>query len=363
MKFSIEREKLISVLSEYTNILKENPIKPIIAGLKIKATPQEVIFTGTNLEVEHIRKIKANIEKEGEVVIKPFLLLEYIKLLEEKDIEFSNENGFVNVHQAEFSVLEGGTYPLIVELDSQELLTIKGSQLVQLFEKAKFAASQSPENIQINCVRAVFKKEELNLVSTDSYRLLFLREKIQCSDNKEISIPMETVNTLCKLLKDYDKEIKVGYSGDMLVITWEDSYFTSKTIGLQYPDFKTILRISAFEKVMEFNKDELKSAIKKVITVAKTSLDAKFGAIFNFKGKTMVINAFSGRAKINQKVNMIKEGDDFKASLNCKFMMDYIDNINGNVIISGNNSSSMFEIKELNNDDYIYILMPLALRD
>ena len=363
MKFSIKREELISVLSEYTNILKENPIKPIVSGLKITAKENQVIFIGTNLEIEHIRKIETEVEKEGEVILKPFLLLEYIKLLEEERIEFSSENGFIAVHQAEFSTLEGGAYPVIPELEAQNLLTIDGARFVSLLDKAKFAAFQSTDNIQINCVRAVFKKEELNLVSTDSYRLLFLRERVQCNEEKEISIPMETINTLCKLLKDYNKDINIGYSGDTLVITWENSYFSSKTIGLQYPDFKTILRISAFEKKMEFNRDELRSAIKRVITVAKTSLDAKFGAIFNFTGKMMVINAFSGRAKINQKVNMLKEGDDFKASLNCKFLSEYIDNISDNVIISGNNASSMFEVKEIGNDDYIYILMPLALRD
>lgn len=363
MKFSIEKEKLISVLSEYTNILKDNPIKPIVSGLKIVAKEDTILFIGTNLEVEHIRKVKADIVENGEVIIKPFLLLEYIKLLDENEIEISSNDSFVTVHQAEFSILEGGNYPIIVELEGQNLLSINGAHFVQLLEKAKFAANLSPENIQINCVRAVFKKDELNLVSTDSYRLLFLREKINCLESKEISIPMETVNTICKLLKDYDRDILISYSGETLVITWEDSYFSSKTIGLQYPDFKTILRISSFEKKMEFNRDELKSAIKRVISVAKTSLDAKFGAIFNFTGKMMVINAFSGRAKINQKVNMLKEGEDFKASLNCKFVMDYIENISNNVIISGNNASSMFEIKELDNDDYIYILMPLALRD
>ena len=60
---------------------------------------------------------------------------------------------------------------------------------------------------------------------------------------------------------------------------------------------------------------------------------------------------------------MLKEGEDFKASLNCKFLAEYIDNISNNVIISGNNASSMFEIREEGNEDYIYILMPLALRD
>lgn len=55
MKFSIKREELISILSEYTNILKENPIKPIVSGLQIKAESNLITFVGTNLEVDHIR--------------------------------------------------------------------------------------------------------------------------------------------------------------------------------------------------------------------------------------------------------------------------------------------------------------------
>ncbi len=35
MKFSINREKLNTIISEYSNILKENPVKPILAGLHL----------------------------------------------------------------------------------------------------------------------------------------------------------------------------------------------------------------------------------------------------------------------------------------------------------------------------------------
>lgn len=363
MKFSISRNLLISILSEYNTILKDNTVKPVISGLKIIAKENKITFIGTNLEVELIKTIEADIEIEGEIVVKHALLLEYIKLLEEDNIIFNLNNGFVNIHQAEFSILDATTYPLIDIVEKNNLLEINGKYFVTLLEKAKFAAAQSNENIQINCVRAVFKTDELNLVSTDSYRLLFLKDKVTCNENKEFSIPMETVNILCRLLKEYDKNISIGYMNDTIIISWDNSYFSSKTIALQYPDFKTILRISSFEKTMEFNRDELKSALRKVITVAKTSIDAKFGAIFNFNGSMMTINAFSGRAKINQKVNMIKNGDDFKASLNCKFLSEFIENLSDNIIISGTNSSSMFEVKELNNNDYIYILMPLALRD
>ena len=162
MKFSIKREELISILSEYTNILKENPIKPIVSGLQIKAESNLITFVGTNLEVDHIRKVEADVKEEGSLVLKPFLLLEYIKLLDEEYIEFILNNGFITVHHAEFSILEEGTFPIITETTPIKLLSINGGEFVKLLEKSKFAASLTSDNIQINCVRAIFKLNEIN---------------------------------------------------------------------------------------------------------------------------------------------------------------------------------------------------------
>ena len=71
----------------------------------------------------------------------------------------------------------------------------------------------------------------------------------------------------------------------------------------------------------------------------------------------------SGKGKITQKVNMLKDGEDFKGSLNTKFLLEFLNNISNNIIMRGTNASSMFEISEYGNDNYRYILMPLALRD
>ena len=69
----------------------------------------------------------------------------------------------------------------------------------------------------------------------------------------------------------------------------------------------------------------LKRALKKVITVAKTSFETKYGAVFDFKNKTLVIkNLIQEKGKITQKVNMLKDGEDFKGSLNTKFLLEFL---------------------------------------
>lgn len=75
------------------------------------------------------------------------------------------------------------------------------------------------------------------------------------------------------------------------------------------------------------------------------------------------IESQSGKGKTVQKVNMLKDGEDFKGSLNIKFILEFLSNISKNLVIKATNSSSMFKMEEFENSDYVYILMPLALRD
>ncbi len=363
MKFNIKRELLANTLSDFALILKENPIKPILSGLKIEVKDNKIVFIGTNLESTLIRTVEGNIVEEGTVIVKPQLILEYVKLLEVETIEVSAAENSLKVHQAEFVTLNDEGYPKVKEVLPIEITRADKDILVNSLEKCKFSAHPLPENLALNCIRILFKNKFTEFVSTDSYRLTYLKENIECSIEKEFSVPLESINAVTKLLKDVDSNVTIGFSDNMLILLWSGSYFSTRTIELPFPDFKGILSYNGFDKNMEFNTNEFKSALKKVLTVAKTSYETKYGAVFDFKNKTLVIKTYSGKGKVTQKVNMLKEGEDFKGSLNTKFLLEFLNNVSENIVIRGTNSSSMFEISEFGKDNYKYILMPLALRD
>ena len=191
-----------------------------------------------------------------------------------------------------------------------------------------------------------------------------MEKKIGAQFERAISLPLEAVNVIIKLLKEKTEVISLELSGENLLLLWEGTYFSCRLTAVPYPNFQGILNQNFFDKKMEFCLEDLKAAMKRVITVAKTSIDAKYGGTFDFKGKQLVVKAVTtGRAKTQQKVAMMKEGDDFIASLNCKYLSEFLDTISKNVIIYGKNSSSMFRVTEEGNEELIYILMPLALRE
>lgn len=361
MKFSINREKLNSIITEYSNILKENPVKPILAGLYISVKNNRVIFKGINTEIELIRYAECNVETEGELLIRPQLLLEYTKLLETENVNFEKRNGYLIVNDAEFSILDEGSYPELFEISTLVAARLNSLKFSKMIEKVKFL-SASTADILFNSVKININLEHIEFVATDSYRLVYLKEEMQNALSREILIPTETAIVIYKILKDFDSEVSISSSDDRLILLWKDAYFSCKLLSLNFPDYKALFNNFKFDKEFEFNSTELNSSLKKVISVTKNSTDTKNVAAFNFKGNQLVISGMSSSAKINQKVNMIKKGDDLKVGINCKYIKDYVDNVEENVVIYASNSTSMLKITEEKNENYVYLVMPVNVR-
>ncbi len=362
MKFSIDKLSAINIISEYSNILKENPVKPVLAGLFIEAKNNIITFKGINNEVELIRYFHSAVEVEGSVLIKPNLLLEYIKLVDEENINFEKKDGFLIVNQAEFSILDESLYPELVEISTLVVAKENSQKLAKLFEKVNFLSSVNSTDMLFNSVKIIFFDKTVELVSTDSYRLIYLKEEMETTINREILVPLDTVNTIHKLLKEIDEEISLSVNEDKLIILWKDAYFSCKLLSLNFPDFRALLNNFSYDKTFEFNKDELTSSLKKVISVTKSSYDSKNVATFDFKGNKLGISGFSSSAKIKQKVNMIKTGEDLKLGINCKYLKDFTDNLEKNPIFYASSSTSMIKITEENNENYLYLLMPVNIR-
>lgn len=363
MKFSINKEKIIGIIGEYSNILKDNPVKPSLAGLFIEAKNNQAIFKGANTEIELIRYANCEVENVGQVLIKPALLLEYIKLVEGENINFEKKDGYLIVNNAEFSILDDSTYPELTEIIPINIATENTVKFTMLLEKVKFLTNSSVNTDTLfNSIKMIFQDNFLELVSTDSFRLIYMKKALNNAINKEILVPGDSITVIYKILKDLDEDFSLATSDDRLIITWKDAYFSCKLLSLVFPNFRPLINNSNHDKRFEFSREDLNSSLKKVISVTKNSYDSKNVATFNFKGNQLVINGVSANAKINQKVNMIKTGEDLKLGMNCKYIKEFIDNIDKNVIIEATNSSSMLKIVEEGNEDYIYLVMPVNVR-
>lgn len=362
MKFSIKKDRLIEIISDFTYILKENPIKPQLCGLYINVTDKAITFKGTNTDSDLvIREVSLNDAINGSVLVKPNLILEYIKLIENDVINVETKDGYLCVNDAQFSTMDISNYPEILENLAIPVCKKKSDFFIKIFDKVKFIVGNDSLDPIFSSVKIIFDTDKVELVATDSYRLVYLLENSSNFLSKEILISNESLNIISKLIKDYDAEISLGTTDNNLVVTWANSYFNTKLLNASYPDFRKLLGSLSYDKEIEINKNDFKSVLKRVISVTKSSTDNKNSAIFNFNNKQLNISGFSGLAKTSQKIDILKTGDDLKLSLNCKYISDFLDRISNNVVINASSAMSMIRMTEFNNENYIYLLMPINI--
>jgi DNA polymerase-3 subunit beta len=348
----------------------ENKIRPVISGMYIETEENKILLKGTNLELTITSQMTAEILEEGNAVFAYELVEEYLKEITDTEIIITLNDEKLTIEtedsSSEFSLFDPSEYPTIRGFQGENEYVLPREKFLELLEKSKFAAAQSPDNLAINCLRMELEEGKLQLISTDSYRLVYVSEEVSLDGNLKVSIPLRSVEALIKILNQSKlDEIKFSYEGNQIKFILGETEILSRVIDLVFPDYKGILGNNGYDKNVEVSLEDFIIILKRVQIFVRNNGESKNSGIFEFKGDTLEIKGVSEIAKINESLNVKKEGEDLRISLNVKFLLDYLSLIEKDKIIEikMSTSSGAVELKEKDKENFRYIVMPLALKD
>lgn len=376
MIVKLKRQDFLKRLKIVEKAINENKIKPIISCAYIETRGENLFFCGTNLEATITTEMKCEeIVEEGRIVFQHQLVDEYLREIKDEIVTLSvrDNNLFIESSDSssEFSLMEAEDFPkILVEADffqRQEDFKMNSVELADIFEKVKFAASTSSDNLSINCVRLESEVNNLKFITTDTYRLVFLEKELEKVNEKlEVSIPLNTIEALTKLLRSIEEtEIKFYFYNKQVYFKLEDTLIISRVIDLAFPNYKGILGNNTYNKTLLINSEKFLKVLRRIIIFVRNNAESKYGATFELEGKDLKVNGVNDIAKINEQLEVEYEGDRIKISLNAKFLSDFIQNLNkeSNIMLNFISSNGSVKIKKENDDNYLYIVMPLALKD
>ena len=376
MIVKLKRQDFLKRLKIVEKAINENKIKPIISCAYIETRGENLFFCGTNLETTITTEMKCEeIVEEGRIVFQHQLVDEYLREIKDEIVTLSvrDNNLFIESSDSssEFSLMEAEDFPkILVEADffqRQEDFKMNSVELADIFEKVKFAASTSSDNLSINCVRLESEVNNLKFITTDTYRLVFLEKELEKVNEKlEVSIPLNTIEALTKLLRSIEEtEIKFYFYNKQVYFKLEDTLIISRVIDLAFPNYKGILGNNTYNKTLLINSEKFLKVLRRIIIFVRNNAESKYGATFELEGKDLKVNGVNDIAKINEQLEVEYEGETIKISLNAKFLSDFIQNLNkeSNIMLNFISSNGSVKIKKENDDNYLYIVMPLALKD
>lgn len=381
MHIKVDRQDFLTAVRIVEKSIKDNKIKPILSCVYAKVKDNKVYFTGTNLDTT----IKTSIDvseviREGEIAFSSSIIDEYLKEIKDEFVVLRVENGnilFIETEDSttEYDVFSTEDYPNTFEYinlnENNFKFEMPSQELVEIFEKVLFSAD-APDNIAMNCIRIESNNKTLNFVSTNTYRLTYLKKDVEKEINDfAVSVPADTVSSIIKIVKGLDNElIKIYKEGAHLYFKYKETTIITKLIELRFPNYADILSNITYDKKLSINNEKFTNLLKRVLIFSRSNMESKYSSTYQFKHETnteskLIISALNDIARINEELNISFEGEDLKISLNSKYLLEFIQNIpkEKELILEFMYANSAVKVYEKDNEDYIYILMPLALRD
>ena len=381
MHIKVNRQNFLSAIRTVEKSVKENKIKPILSCIYAKVKENKIYFTGTNLDTTIKTSIDVNeVIREGEIAFSYSIIDEYLKEIKDEFVVLRVENGNILFIETEDSTTEydvhsaedyPNTFENVVLNENNFKFEMPSQELVNIFEKVLFSADTS-DNIAMNCIRIESILKHLHFISTNTYRLTFLKKNIDKDiPDFSVSVPADTISSIIKIIKGLDNEvIKVYKEEAHLYFQYKDTMIITKLIELRFPNYAEILSNISYDKKLYINNEKLTNLLKRILIFSRSNSESKYSSTYEFKHNEenknkMTVSALNEIARINEELDVNFEGEDLKISLNSKYLLEFIQNIpkEKELVLEFMYSNSAVKVYEKDNDEYIYILMPLALRE
>ncbi|MCE5521557.1 DNA polymerase III subunit beta [Staphylococcus pseudintermedius] len=373
MEFSIQRDYFITQLNDTLKAISPRATLPILTGIKIDATNEGIVLTGSDSEISIEITIPnqvdgqeiINVVEPGSVVLPGRFFVDIIKKLPGKEVKLSTNEQFqtlITSAHSEFNLsgLDPDQYPLLPQVSSDDALQLPVKVLKNIIAQTNFAVSTSETRPVLTGVNWLIQQNELLCTATDSHRLAVRKLKLEEEiEDKNVIIPGKALAELNKIMTDSEDHIDIFFASNQVLFRVGNVNFISRLLEGHYPDTSRLFPEN-YEIKLGLNNSDFYHAIDRASLLAR-------------EGGNNVIKLSTGDTQIelsstSPEIGTVKEevtandveGGNLKISFNSKYMLDALKAIdNEEVEVEFFGTMKPFILKPKDDDTVTQLILPI----
>ena len=372
MKLSIERGTLLRALAQAQSVVERRNTIPILANVLIEAEGEQVSFRATDLDIEVVDRVPAQVERAGATTVSAVTFHDIVRKLPDGALVRLTDDGAsgrleVEAGRAHFTLatLPKEDFPVMAATDYAANFSAEARVLRRLFDKSKFAISTEETRYYLNGVYMhVAEGEEgpvLRCVATDGHRLA--RVDAPLPDGAEgmpdVIVPRKTVGELRKLLEDDDAQIAVSVSETKVRFATPEITLTSKVIDGTFPDYSRVIPTNNPRR-MEVDASEFAKAVDRVATVSSERSRAVKLALDEDRLVLSVNAPDAGAAE--EELAVAYHDEKLEIGFNAKYLLEIAGQVDReNAVFLFNSSGDPTLMREGTDTSALYVVMPMRV--
>lgn len=380
MRLKIVKESLLNVLTHVGGVVERRHTINILSNVKIQATPQQLIVTGSDLEVELVATAElaeGACLQTGVCTVPARKLMDICKSLpnasiidlriteDQRCILTSGNSKFV------LGTLRAEEYPLLTtEQVIGKEVHVAPSELKRLFEKTAFAMAVQDVRFYLTGTLLEIEQNQLRAVTTDGHRLALCETTATSNVEQAVQaiIPRKAVAELQRLLTADDTTLTLTIGQELLHVNLKvpakdkeqadiEVRFTTKLINGKFPDYRRVIPRDGDKQVI-INHATLRQALQRVIILSNEKLH---GVYLKFEQDGLQLRANNPEQdEAVEDLAIQYTHENLEMSFNALYLLHIIDVLDGdNIRLTMQETNAAALVQDPDSTSQTYVVMPM----
>ncbi len=370
MKFVCYKDKIMKALNSVVKGVASKTTMPILEGILIQTNDNEIKLTTYDLELGIEYKMECDVQEQGSIVVNATMFTEIIRKLPDSEINISlNENNLLTIDCEgalyKLATMNPDEFPELPKIEVENSVTLEQSALKNMIRKTIFAVSQEETRpIFTGCLFEI-NNNKLNIVAIDGFRLALrtINIPVPVNDFKAV-IPAKTLNEVNKILTDSFDSIKIGVSKNQAVFEMENCKVVTRILDGEFLNYSTVIP-TTWQTRIRVERESLLNSFERISLIASSSIEKekKYPVKVTVDIGKLTISCTNQTGDAKEEVFISTEGQNLEVGFNPRYFLDSLKAIDENeVYIEFGSNVSPCLIKSIENNDYVYMILPIRLK-
>ena len=346
--------------------LKAVPVRTTLSILEciiIDANELDITLTSNDMELGIETKVEGEIIEKGKIALEAKFLSEIVRKLPDSEVTIETDSNYVATISCEKAVFtisgkDADDFSYLPYIERNKSIKMSQFSLKEIIRQTIFSIGDSESNKVMTGELFEISGDNLRVVSLDRYRVSIRNFKLkESSEDIKVIVPGKTLNEISKILSgDMEDEVNIFFANNHIVFEFSNTVVVSRLIEGEFFKINQMLTKDFTTKV-DINKKELLDCIDRATLLVKEG--NKKPVIFDIKDGDMNINIVSTFGKMNEDIDINKEGNDIKIGFDPKFLIDALRVIEDeNISMFFMNAKAPCTIRD-EEGNYIYLILPV----
>lgn len=362
MKVTILPENLIKYIPLINRVLPSHSQVPILSNVLLEADSTGFYIFSTDLDLGVRVKVPAKIEEEGGITVPGKEFLEAVSNLPKDKILIENDKDMLKVqcldNKLSFRTIDKGEFPQIYKKKGEMIATLSRKDFVDTFTNILFSTSQEETRPQLTGVFVDPRKDAVNYVTTDGYRMTIKKGQIDKRAEGSMVIPSKIINETVFLKGEEDVVVYKNKEENQIIFETGDAVLVGRMIEGSFPDYERVLPQKS-ETTVVFDREALLQNARLVSVFAKDTSNIATLTVEN--GQMFLKTRSQGIGEGESVMECEQKGEDVKISFNIKYLNDVLKANKEKDLILKLNSSMEPALFENKKGDFIHVIMPIQV--